>query len=107
MPSMPKGWAGAAGAPPSPLAANGGRVERDGIRRVDDPGVHLEVLEDPVEQGKGALDLDLDVEELAEREEQPRLGGREGDNVTDRRCARAPADGQPAGRPVGDRRGGR
>ena len=56
------------------------RVERDRVGRVDDLGVHLEVLEDPVEEGERALDLDLDVEQLAEREEQPALERRERDD---------------------------
>ena len=63
-------------------AAERGRVQRDGIGRVDDLRVHLEVFEDPVEQGQRALDLDLDVEQLAEREEQPALERREGDDRT-------------------------
>ena len=62
------------------LAADIARVERDRVGRVDDLGVHLEVFEDPVEQGQRALDLDLDVEQLAEREEQAALERRERDD---------------------------
>ena len=62
-------------------AADRRRLEVDRVGRVDDLGVQLEVLEDPVEQRERALDLDLDVEQLAEREEQPALERREGDDV--------------------------
>ena len=48
-----------------------GRSRLEGVRRVLDLGLQVEVLEDAVEQGQRALDLDLDVEQLAEREEQP------------------------------------
>jgi hypothetical protein len=47
----------------------GGKV--DGVRRIHDHGIQLQVLEDPVEQRQGALDLHLHVQQLAEREEQP------------------------------------
>ena len=64
----------------------------------------VEVLEDAVEQRQRALDLDLHVEQLAEREEQPRLERGEGDDVADRRRGRVALDGQPAGQPVDERR---
>ena len=86
------------------LAADGGGGEGHGIGCVDDLGVHLEVFEDAVEQGERTLDLDLDAEQLAEREEQPALQRRERDDVADRRCGRVVLDGQPAGQPVHERR---
>ena len=46
------------------------RRQVDGVGRIGDLVGHLEVLEDAVEQGQRALDLDLDVEQLAEREEE-------------------------------------
>ena len=67
-------------------------------------GSSLEVLEDAVEQRERALDLDLDVEQLAEREEQPRLERRERDDVADRRRGRVALDRQVAGEPVHERR---
>ena len=80
------------------------RVEGDRVGRVHDPGVQLEVLEDPVEQRERALDLDLDVEQLAEREEEPALERRERDDVADRRRRRVAVDRQVAGQPVHERR---
>ena len=62
-----------------------GRVERDGVGRVDDLGFDPEVFEDPVEQGERALDLDLDIEQLAEGEEQAALEGGECDDCAGRR----------------------
>ena len=85
-------------------AADRGRVEGHRVGRVDDLGIHLEVLEDPVEQGQRALDLDLDVEQLAEREEQPGLERREGDDVADRRGVRVALAAIVAGQPVHERR---
>ena len=69
----------------------------DCVGRVDDHGIELEVLEDPIEQGKRALDLDLDVEQLPQREEQPALEGSEGDDVTDRRSRRIALDREEPG----------
>ena len=45
--------------------------------------LHLQVLEDPVEQREGALDLDLDVQQLAEREEEAALERGEGHDGAD------------------------
>ena len=73
-------------APPRPRTVVG--LERHGVRRVDDLRVEVEVLEDPVEQRERALDLDLDVEQLAEREEQPALERRERDDVAGGRRVR-------------------
>ncbi len=53
------------------------------------------------------MDLDLDVEQLTEREEEPALERREGDDVADRRCGRIVVDRQIAGEPVHERRGDR
>ncbi len=86
------------------LAAHRRAVHRDCVGRVDDLRVHLEVLEDPVEQGEGALDLDLDAEQLTEREEEPALEGREGDDRAGRRGVGAAVGGQRAGQPVHERR---
>ena len=47
------------------------RRERDRVGRIGDLVLHLEVLEDAVEQRERALDLDLHVEQLPEREEEP------------------------------------
>ena len=84
--------------------AHVGRLERHRVGRVDDLGLHLEVLEDPVEQGERALDLDLDVEQLAEREEQPALERGERDDVADGRRRRVALDREIAGQPVHERR---
>ena len=51
-------------------AADLGRIECDRIGGIDDLGIHLEVLEDPIEERERPLDVDLDVQQLAEREEQ-------------------------------------
>ena len=40
----------------------------------------IQILEDPIEEGEGALDLDLNIEQLAEREKEPALQRCEGDN---------------------------
>ena len=61
-----------------------GRVEGHRVGRVGDLRLQVEVLEDAVEQRQRALHLDLDVEQLAEREEEPRLERGEGDDVADR-----------------------
>ena len=84
--------------------ADRGRVEGHRVGRVDDLGIHLEVLEDPVEERQGPLDLDLDVQQLAEREEQAALERGEGHDVADRRGRRVALDRQPAGQPVHERR---
>ena len=67
-----------------------GRVERDRIRRVTDLVLHLQVLEDAVEERQRALDLDLHVEQLPNREEEATLQGGEGDDGADAdpRCRR-------------------
>ncbi len=85
------------------VAAHADRVERHRIRRVGDLVRHLQVLEDPVEQGQRALDLDLDVEQLAEREEEAALQRGEGHDRADadRRVA---LDDQRAGQQVDERR---
>ena len=66
------------------VAAHRGRVERHRIGRIGDLVLQLEVLEDAVEERERALDLDLDVEQLAEREEEPALQRGEGDDGADR-----------------------
>jgi hypothetical protein len=81
-------------------AADRGVVKCDGVRRVDDLGIHPEVLEDPVEQGQRALDLDLDVEQLAEGEEQATLERGEGDDRAGRRRRRIAVRGKRPGEPV-------
>ena len=83
-----------------PLSDCGSRVDRVG--RVGDLRVHREVLEDPVEQGERALDLDLHVEQLAEREEEPALEGRERDDDAGRRGGRV-AVGRQRARPASTR----
>ena len=45
--------------------------------------LHVEVLEDAVEERQRALHLDLHVEQLAQREEEPRLQRGEGHDVAD------------------------
>ena len=86
------------------LAAHRRAVHRDRIGRIDDLGVHLEVLEDPVEQRQRALDLDLDPEQLTEREEEPALERGEGDDRAGRRRVGAAVGGQRPGQPVHERR---
>ena len=78
--------------------------EIDGVGRIDDDRIQLQVLEDPVEQGERALDLDLDVEQLPEREEQARLQRGERDDVADRGRRRIVLDRQVAGEPIHERR---
>ena len=58
------------------------RFLRDGprVRQVDDVERHVEVFEDPMEQSHRRLDLDADLEHLADGEEQPRLKGGERDD---------------------------
>ena len=55
------------------LPADRGSVQGHRVGCVVDLRLQVEVLEDPVEQGERAVDLDLDVEQLAEREEQAAL----------------------------------
>ena len=69
--------------PEAHVAADLRRIEGAGAGAVGDLDRQVEVLEDAVEEGQRALDLDLDVEELAEREEEPALQRREGDDVAD------------------------
>ena len=64
-------------------AAHRARRQVDRVGRIGDLVVHLEVLEDAVEQRQRALDLDLDVEQLAEREEEARLERGEGHDGAD------------------------
>ena len=54
-------------------AAHPRRHQRDRAGRVGDARPQVEVLEDAVEQRQSALHLHLDVEQLAEREEEPAL----------------------------------
>jgi hypothetical protein len=63
----------------------------------------VEVLEDAVEQGQRALQLDLHVEQRTEREEKPALEGRESDDVADGWCAWIAADLEVAGQPIDQR----
>ncbi len=65
--------------------------------------LHLEVLEDAVEEGQRALDLDLHVEQLAEREEEARLERGEGHDRADA-DVRVAADDQRAGQQVDEGR---
>ena len=76
----------------------------DRVGRIDDLGVHLEVLEDAVEERQRALDLDLHVEQLAEREEEPALERREGDDVADASAPSGRRSWPGAGEPVHERR---
>ena len=85
------------------LAAHLGRVQGHRVGGVDDVLRHLEVLEDPVKEGEGALDLDLDVEHLAEREEDPALQRGEGDDGADA-DVRVAADDQRPSQDVDKRR---
>ena len=57
--------------------------ERDGAASLD-VDRQVEVLEDPVEQRARGLDVDADVQQRADREEQPRLQRRERDDGADR-----------------------
>ena len=41
----------------------------------------IEILEDSVEEGEGAVNLDLDIQHLPEREEEAALQRGEGDDV--------------------------
>ena len=70
------------------------RLERP--RALVDVDRLVEVLEDAVEERERALHLDLDAEEAADREEQPRLQGGEGDERADRDRAVPRACDQPA-----------
>ena len=56
-------------------------VERP--RSLDDVDRLVEVLEDAVEERQRALHLELDAEQAADREEEPRLQRRERDEDAD------------------------
>ncbi len=57
-----------------------GRVDHPGVGLVDDVVRHLEVVEDALEEREARLDLDRDREHAADREEEPALQRREGDD---------------------------
>ena len=76
------------------LSATRARLVPEGDRQI-------KVFEDAVEEGEGALDLDLDIEQLPEREEEPALQRREGDDIADGH--RAAADDFPPGDQVDER----
>ena len=59
-------------------AADRGHRKIDGVGRVDDVGHHVEVLEDPVEQGQRRAQLHRDLQQLPDREVQPGLERGEG-----------------------------
>ena len=75
----------------------------DAARPLDDVDRLVEVVEDPVEQRERALHLELHAEQAADREEEPRLQGREGDERADRDRVGAPRD-RPPGEQVDERR---
>ena len=78
--------------------AHDARRQVDRIGRIGDLVLHLEVLEDAVEQGQRSLDLDLHVQELPEREEEARLEGREGHDRADLTLVSPPMISDPASR---------
>src|SRR5438093_13212238 len=88
-------------------ASNRPRIQAHRVRCVDDLWIHFEVLEDAVEQRQRALDLHLYVEQLAEREKEPALERREGDDHAGRRGGRVAAGGKRPGKPVHERWGDR
>ena len=85
------------------LAADRRGLQRHGVRGVDDLRLEVQVLEDPVEQRERALDLDLHVEQLAEREEQAALERGERDDVAGGRRGRVARRGERARQPVHER----
>ena len=72
-------------------------------RTLDDVNRLVEVLEDPVEERERALDVELNSEEAADREEQASLQRRERDDRPDRDRGRAARD-RPAREQVDERR---
>jgi hypothetical protein len=72
------------------------RAERDRLRPIADLDRQIEVLENPAEQRKRDLHLDLDVEHLPKGKEKATLQGREGDDVADRQRALPPVICTPA-----------
>src|SRR5919205_505517 len=84
------------------VAAHRRRVEHDGVLPVEDVDLEVEVLEDAVEEGQRALDVQADAEQRLQREEEPRLQGGEGDHGADRDRLAAGGDALP-GEPVDER----
>ncbi len=74
----------------------------DRVRPLDDVDGLVEILEDPVEERERALHLELHAEQAADREEEPGLEGREGDERADRDRVAAARD-RPAGEEVDER----
>src|SRR5439155_23627900 len=74
--------------------ASGGDLDR--VFPLGDVDGRVEVLEDPVEERERGLDVKADAEQRADREEEPRLHGGEGEDRRDR--DRAAEDG--AAKPV-------
>src|SRR5439155_21448933 len=62
-------------------------VERERVRALDDIGRKIEVFEDPLEQRQRRLDVDVDGQELVDRNEQTVLVRRERDDVAEREPA--------------------
>src|SRR6185436_13192810 len=58
-------------------------TERDRARLVPERDRQIQVFEDPVEEREGAVDLDLDVHQLPEREEDAALLRGEGNDRAD------------------------
>ena len=77
------------------LAEHLRRAQLDRVLGLDDVDRQVEVLEDPVEQGERGLDVGADAEQRLDREQQPRLERREGDDGADR-DRRAPRKLWPA-----------
>ena len=63
-----------------PATSSRRSVTASGRRKLDR---QIEIFEDAIEEREGALDLDLNVEELTEREEEPALQRGEGDDIAD------------------------
>jgi len=72
----------------------GAQHQRSGL--VLDVMGHVEVVEDPVEEGEGAGDLDLYLEHLPDGEEQPALQGGEAHQGADRDGANQRHTDRPA-----------
>src|SRR5690606_36011747 len=85
------------------LASYRGRVKRDGSGSVRDFLLQVQVFEDAVEERQGSLDIDVHVQKLAERHEEPALQRGEGHDATNGHAGITTGN-RAAGHPV-DQRG--
>src|SRR3954453_18670530 len=84
------------------MPANGSWFEGGGVWSVGDLHRQIEIFEDAVEERERPLNLDLDVEELAEREEEAALQCGKGDDVANAHAA-IPVDDLPPRIPINHR----